>query len=470
MSNIRVRFAPSPTGHLHIGGLRAALFNWLFARHFNGKFLLRIEDTDQERSTQEYTDSILSSLKWCNINYDEPLVIQSARIKEHQELANKMLKAGTAYRCVCTQQELSDRLGNNADQDGYTQYDMLCRDKNYQEDGERPFVIRFKRPLDQKSIKFKDLIRGEVEFDMNQLDDFILIRSDGSPMYNFVVVVDDNFMNISYVIRGEEHLANTPKQILIYQACNFSIPQFAHLPLILGADGKKLSKRDAATSVLDYKKEGFLPQALCNYLVRLGWSHGDQEIFSFQEMIQNFSLDNVQKKGAIFDLKKLEWFNTVYIKSSSSSQILEIIVKDFDNLFIENLSLWSYDQILSLIDLYKTRVKTIKEIYLEIINLYNFAQEYTIESELYKNQKTLDLLIEFYQSLENLSSFTLESISAHVKEFCSSHKIAFPDIAKPLRIALTGKIAAPGINELIFNLTKEEALLRINKFINFLKH
>ncbi len=469
MNDIRVRFAPSPTGHLHIGGLRAALFNWLFARHTGGKFLLRIEDTDLERSTPEYTDSILNSLKWAQIDYDEPVVIQSTRIKQHQEIAAHMLKNGTAYRCICTPEELERRLGKNSDQEGYAQYDMLCRDKNYQEDLEIPFVVRFKRPLDLKYIEFDDIIRGHMKFDMDQLDDFILLRSGGFPMYNFVVVVDDHFMRISHVIRGEEHLGNTPKQILIYRACNFPVPTFAHLPLILGPDGKKLSKRDAATSVLDYKKTGFLPQALCNYLARLGWSHGDKEIFSTPELIKDFSLEHVHKKGAIFDIKKLEWVNTVYIKATTAQDLLNIILDNFDGDLIENLSDWSPGQILSIIDLYKTRSKTVSELYQQVVELYNFDQNYSQEIEQYKNSKTIELLSEFEKALENLQEITLDSVSVLVKNFCASHSVEFASVAKPVRIALTGKTTAPGIHELVVNLTKQESLERLRKFLKYLK-
>ena len=269
---VRVRFAPSPTGHLHIGGLRAALFNWLFARHNGGKFLLRIEDTDLVRSTQEYTDSILSSFKWAGITPDEPIVIQSQRIAEHKKVIERLLEQGAMYRCFCSQDELETRLTKIQGSEGLvTKYDGKCR--NADQNLQKPFVVRFKLPANQSEIVFEDLIRGRVAFDINQFDDFIVARSDGSPMYNFVVVVDDAFMNITHVIRGEDHISNTPKQIMLYQACGYPLPQFAHLPMILGPSGERLSKRDGATSVLEYKQQGYLPDALLNYLARLGWSH-----------------------------------------------------------------------------------------------------------------------------------------------------------------------------------------------------
>src|ERR1700733_99493 len=295
--SVRVRFAPSPTGHLHIGGMRSAIFNWLFARHNNGSFLLRIEDTDRERSKQEYTDSILASFAWMRIDWDEPVVIQSERAKRHQEVAQKLYAQGKAYYCICTPEQVQDRLAAQSGFDiNFMKYDGLCRNASHTKG-----ALRFKIPDDITEVTFHDLIRDTITIGIDQLDDFILVRSDGTPMYNFVVVVDDADMKISHVIRGEEHIANTPKQILLYQACGFPLPYFAHLPMILGPDGNKLSKRDAATGVFEYKQLGYIPDPLFNYLVRLGWSHGDQEIFTREEVIQFFDLAHVGKKGAIFD-------------------------------------------------------------------------------------------------------------------------------------------------------------------------
>ena len=283
-SPVRVRFAPSPTGHLHIGSLRTALFNWLFARHIQGTFLLRIEDTDIERSKAEYTQSIMGSLAWCGLTPDEPVVIQSDRIKEHQRVAQQLIKEGKAYRCICTPQEVEQRIqAQSGDDHSFAKYDGTCRDAGH--DGSKPSVIRFKIGAIH-DVSFDDIIRGPIRVNTQELDDFIIIRSDGTPMYNFVVVVDDAFMRITHVIRGEDHIPNTIKQILLYQACNYQLPQFAHLPMILGPSGEKLSKRDGAVSALEYKHNGYLPDALINYLARLGWAHGDQEIFTRQELIE----------------------------------------------------------------------------------------------------------------------------------------------------------------------------------------
>jgi glutamyl-tRNA synthetase len=258
-SKVRVRFAPSPTGNLHIGGLRTALFNWLFARHHGGLFLLRIEDTDKERSTQEYRDSILNSFAWTGLNHDEQIITQSDRIAEHRAVADRLIAEGKAYRCFCSAQDLISRYENKHNDDAFISYDGYCRDRNYSEDDQaQDHIVRFKLPQDQSTITFNDLIKGPVSFGMDQFDDFIIIRSGGYPMYNFVVVIDDAFMSITHVIRGEEHIVNTPKQILLYQACGYNIPLFAHLPLILGPSGEKLSKRDGATSVVEYRKEGYM--------------------------------------------------------------------------------------------------------------------------------------------------------------------------------------------------------------------
>ena len=319
-NSIRVRFAPSPTGHLHIGGLRTAFFNWLFARHNNGVFLLRIEDTDVERSTKEYLDSILATFDWVNLPSDEPIVIQSQRIAEHTALIAQLLKEGKAYRCYCSQEQVAERYKGQGSGDEFIKYDGRCR--NAAEQPGVPAAIRFALPAGRTTVAFDDLIRGRVEVGIDQLDDFIIARSDGTPMYNFVVVVDDAHMRISHIIRGEEHISNTPKQLLLYEALGFPVPFFAHTPMILGPDGNKLSKRDAATSVLEYRQEGYLPDALLNYLVRLSWAHGDQEIFTREELISYFTLDHVGKKGAIFDPQKLSWVNSVYMRAKDSARVI----------------------------------------------------------------------------------------------------------------------------------------------------
>ena len=347
VENARVRFAPSPTGNLHIGGLRAAIFNWLFAHHHKGAFVIRIEDTDRARSTQEYTDSIIDSLAWMQIKSDEPLHIQSEFESKHKEYLQRLLSEGNAYKCYCSTEELESRLDANQ------KYDLCCRDKECPELEERPYVVRFKVPESIERLTFTDLIRGEITFERDQLDDFIIARSDGTPVYNFVVVIDDAEMKINYVIRGEEHLGNTPKQILLYNALGFDEPQWAHLPLILSPNGGKLSKRDGAVSVLEYKKDGYLPEALLNYLVRLGWSHGDQEVFTRQELIDLFTLEAVGKSGAAFDVEKLDWLNGLFIRNMTAEALLDYIQTTMG--LDLNFADWSQEQVIALINLYKER-------------------------------------------------------------------------------------------------------------------
>lgn len=460
---IRVRFAPSPTGHLHVGGLRAALFNWLFARHYGGTFLLRIEDTDIERSQAVYTDSLLQALEWCSLRSDEPVLIQSQRLPEHRQLIEKMLAQGTAYKCYCTVEELEKRL--RPDSAGFTKYDQKCRDCGPQS-LKLPFVVRFKLPADRDSITFHDMVHGPISFNLDTLDDFIMVRSDGTPMYNFVVVADDAFMRITHVIRGEEHLSNTPKQILIYEALGYQIPKFAHLPLILGPSGNKLSKRDAAVAVIDYKKQGFLPWALCNYLARLGWSHGDQEIFTREEMIQYFTLEHVSKKGAIFDIKKLEWVNSVYLRSTGAQELLEYIIQEYDPAFGITVKDWNREQIIQAIALYKERVKTVRELLDEIILLYSGPG--AIPSD--KEYATIILparewLQETIKVLTLLETWDIATVTNAIQELIKKAGIKLPALAYPLRIALVGKTASPGIFELITLIGKEKTVQRIQKLL-----
>jgi glutamyl-tRNA synthetase len=461
---VRVRFAPSPTGHLHIGGLRTALFNWLFARHHNGEFFLRVEDTDVARSRQEYQQSQLASLAWASIDYDGPLVIQSERIEQHRAVAQQLLEHGHAYRCYCP----AYKEDGDTDQ-GYYRYDKKCRSlSSEQQDLSKPHSIRFKVPDQQEAVTFEDIIRGTITIEPDQLDDFIIVRSDGTPMYNFVVVVDDAFMKITHVIRGEEHISNTPKQILLYTACGYQLPHFAHLPMILGPDGAKLSKRNAATSVLEYKREGYLPDALCNYLARLGWSHGDQEIFTQQELITYFSLDQVGKKGAIFDPQKLAWMNSVYLRHRSACDILMIMQRDVNVTLHEQLPLWSEKQVITLIDLYKERVKTIAELVQELQALYAGPTGYDASSIAASVTPTtrahLEQLIPLLESTQ-VDVFTHDHLATLIKNLCKQLSIKLVALAQPIRIALTGISASPGVFELLAILGKQESIRRLQKFL-----
>ena len=459
---VRVRFAPSPTGHLHIGGLRTALFNWLFARHYQGSFLMRIEDTDLERSKKEYTDSILESFSWVQIFSDEPIVIQSNRIDEHKKIIQQLLDQGKAYRCYCSAHEKSE----TAAEGGYTRYPGTCRNhKATPDDANKPYAVRFKLPENQESVTFDDLIRGSITIGLDQIDDFIIARSDGSPMYNFVVIVDDNFMKITQVIRGEEHIANTPRQILLYQACNFPVPQFAHLPMILGPDGNKLSKRDAATSVIDYKKNGYLPDALCNYLVRLGWAHGDQEIFTRQQMIELFSLDHVGKKGAIFDQQKLDWLNGVYMRALDNQSLLSMVRELYPEI-VNQLHNWNNAQLLQAIGLYKERTHTLKQLIDVLYELYKDPATYNhADLEKWISNQTSAHLNDVKQGLENLESFSTETCNALFKQIAQKYNLKLVMLAQPVRIALIGHSSGPGVFELMILLGKAVVIERLNKLI-----
>jgi glutamyl-tRNA synthetase len=465
---IRVRMAPSPTGFLHLGGLRTALFNWLYAAHYNGTFLLRIEDTDLERSKPEFTASIIESLDWAGIQSSEPIVIQSQRLARHKQIAEQLLAEHKAYKCYCTPEELEARIGSGqgTSSESYTKYDRHCCNI-LENKGNKPYAIRFKIPDDIKHVSFIDLIHGEISFETNQLDDFIIIRSDGTPMYNFVVVVDDADMAITQVIRGDDHISNTPKQILLYQACDFKLPQFAHVPMILGSDGQRLSKRHAATAVVDYRKNGFLADALCNYLVRLGWSHGDQEIFNRQELINLFSLDQVGKKAAIFDHKKLEWLNGLYIRQKSGSELVQLIIRDIDAQFRTRLSSWHDEQVCAALNLYRDRVKTLCELRDEVELAYNGPQSYSdIELEKIKRDNQAQAIFVLCERLlRDQTEFSAAALAREIKAWCKEQQIALVDIAQPLRIALLGKTTSPGIFELLELIGKNESIKRLNFFI-----
>ncbi|MCL4537181.1 MAG: glutamate--tRNA ligase, partial [Nitrospirae bacterium] len=323
-NKIRVRFAPSPTGHLHIGGARTALFNYLFARHNNGAFVLRIEDTDRSRSTEEYIEAIIEGMRWLKLDWDEGPYRQTDRFDIYRSYVERLLNEGKAYRCYCTPEELEQRRQEALAQGKTPKYDGRCR--NITEPmPDKPSAIRFKMPQEGRTV-VNDLIKGVVEFENNQLEDLIIMRSDGTPTYNFVVVVDDIDMEITHIIRGDDHLNNTPKQIHIYKAFGWEPPAFGHLPMILGADKTRLSKRHGATSVMAYKDMGYLPDALVNYLVRLGWSYGDQEVFTKDELIKYFSLENIGKSAAVFNPEKLLWLNSQYIIKEDAKTLAEMAI------------------------------------------------------------------------------------------------------------------------------------------------
>lgn len=460
-SKIRVRFAPSPTGHLHIGSLRSALFNWLFARHVGGTYLLRIEDTDVLRSTDEYLQSILSSFEWTKILPDEPVVFQMKRLAEHQKVARALLEQGKAYPCFCPPVDADERM-KSLDEGFGSQYPGTCRNKPFSaEDLKKPHALRFKLQ-EMDSIGFDDMIRGPISFNTDQFDDFVIIRQDGVPTYNFVVVIDDIFMEISHIIRGEEHIPNTPKQLFLYHALGATPPIFAHLPMILGPTGAKLSKRDGAVSVKEYKEQGFLAQALINYIVRLGWSHGDQELFTQEELIKSFTVEAIGKKGAIFDIKKLEWVNGVYLRTLPVDELIEYARDLGHGLYDAMNQLWSKEQLRQLFELYRPRAVRLKEIVTDIIALASAPATLDLTLiEKWKTAQTAAALEDFINRLGGIDAPTVENITQIGKEVCEKFEIKLPQLAQPIRLALTGGVNSPGVFDIVFSLSIELAAERL---------
>ncbi len=466
---VRVRFAPSPTGHLHIGGARTAIFNWLFARHNKGKFILRIEDTDRTRSTEEAIKEILEALIWLGIDWDEGPYRQTERIEIYKREAERLVKEGKAYYCYCTPEELQAIREETKKKTGIPKYDGRCRHRTTPREGVKP-VIRFKAQNEGETV-FKDLIKGEIRYPNNQIDDFIIVRSDGTPTYNFVVVVDDASMNITHVIRGDDHLNNTPKQIQLYQALGYEIPKFAHVPMILGPDRTKLSKRHGATSVLAYREEGFLPEALFNFLVRLGWSYKDQEIFSKEELIKLFSLEGVGKSPAIFNPEKLLWLNHHYIKTYPVDKLANLlkeflkkekIVDDVEDIDIK----WLQEVVVA----FRERSKTLKEMAHSCAFLFKPPEEYDPEGvKKFFKKEIVPYLEELVKELENLEDFSPQNIEKAFRKVLDKFNIKLKAIAQPVRLAITGKTVSPGLHEILYLTGKKESIKRIKRAIEIIK-
>ncbi len=462
MSEVRTRFAPSPTGDLHIGGARTALFNWLFARHSGGKFILRIEDTDVARSTQASTQGILDAMRWLGMDWDEGPYYQSERISLYQEASEKLLREGKAYRCYCTPEDLEAKREAALKAGRKPKYDRTCLGRKNLPPN-RPFTIRFLSPDEGKTV-VEDLIQGRVEFDNTELDDLILMRSDGLPTYNFSVVVDDGTMDITHVIRGNDHLNNTPRQIQIYQALNYPLPKFGHVSMILGPDKKKLSKRHGAPSVMEYKKMGYLPQAVVNYLVRLGWSYGDQEEFTLEELIEKFSLEAIGRSPAAINPSKLDWLNSEYIKKTELDELVRMVrpfmeAKGYlitDHEFLKKV-------VLSL----RERVKTLVEMAEQ--SAFYFSNEITYEekaSNKFLNSEALPLFEQVLQSLSRESILDRASSHRLIHQLSEERGEPLVKIAQPLRVALTGKMASPPLDEVMEILGKEKVVQRIQSAID----
>ena len=458
--SVKVRFAPSPTGTLHIGGARTALFNWLFARHEKGQFILRIEDTDKERSKEEYTKTILDGMKWIGMDWDDELIYQSKRSELYKKAIRILLADGKAYKCYCTQEELQAKRELAKKEGRDINYDRTCRDLTEQLD--KPFTVRVKAPLDGKTV-CNDMCRGRIEFENKDLDDLIIARTDGSPTYNLTVVVDDVEMGITHVIRGDDHINNTPRQITIYNALEHDIPVFAHLPMIYGSDKKKLSKRHGATSVIEYKDMGFLPEAMVNYLARLGWSCGDEEIFTTDELVEKFNMESVGSSPSVFDMEKCYWVNGQHIMKKTSEDLANLVKP-----FLTEIGLNIEDQkyIEKVMNVMKERGRTLKEIAEK--STYFLTEDYPKDEKAYSkwiNEESIERVKTFREKLSALTDINEEGISSIFHELMERSGLKMVKIAQPIRVALTGSTASPGIYELIEILGKEKTIERLDRLI-----
>ncbi len=464
--NIRTRFAPSPTGALHIGGARTAIFNWLFTRHNGGEFILRIEDTDQTRSTEESISEILDAMTWLGLDWDEGPFRQSGRLSAYQGHAQRLLESEKAYRCYCTPGELETRRKEAQSQGRVYRYEGKCRSLKSHSDN-KPFAVRLKTP-DSGSIEVDDLIRGDITFDAKEIDDFIIQKTDGFPTYNFAVVIDDVTMDITHVIRGDDHITNTPKQVLIYEALGYDVPKFAHVSMILGSDKTKLSKRHGATSTVAYRDMGYLPEALVNYLARLGWSHGDQEVFSKEELVEKFTLDNVGKSPAVFNPEKLLWLNGLYIRNKSPEEIAKLVIPFLEK---KGLQVTLDERLIKIVESLRERAKTLAD-FAESAD-YFFIEEINYEEAGRKKFLTLEVIPIFEVLIEILSSledFTVPELEKIFGEIIEKRGLKMVQIAQPVRVALTGGTVSPGIFEVMEILGKEKVVERLRKALSHMSN
>jgi len=460
MKKVATRFAPSPTGPLHIGGVRTALFNWLYSKNQKGNFYLRVEDTDKERSKDEYRNQIIQSLKWIGINYDGDEYIQSKKIDDHIKVADALLKNGYAYKCYCSTEEIEEQKKRARQKKIPYIYDRKWRDKT-EADAPKDIkpVIRFKSKIVGTTV-LKDLVQGDVEIENNTIEDFVILRNDGTPTYNLSASVDDHQMNMTHIIRGDDHKINTFKQIQIYEAMKWDLPSFAHIPLIHTIDGKKLSKRDKASTLDDYSKIGIIPDALRNYLLRLGWSHKDKEIFTLEESIQYFNLEGVGKSPSKLDISRILSMNEHYIKNIDEDDLFDQLIK-YCKLYKSEIKADKSEKIKKSLTFLKNKAKTLEDI-------YNNSQ-YILDDEINFNQEDIKLIddkakkiisafVYQFSSVDRLNKETLEPI---VNEIIKANDTNFKGVGQPLRIALTGSKFGPGIYDIIISLGKKEVMKRL---------
>ncbi len=465
MKKVATRFAPSPTGPLHIGGVRTALFNWLYSKNQKGNFYLRIEDTDKERSKDEYKKQIIESLKWLGINHDGQEYIQSQKIDDHIKVANELLKKGNAYKCYCSNEEIEEQKKRAKQKKIPYIYNRKWREKNESEapNNIKP-VIRFKSKITGKSV-LKDLVQGDVEIENNTIEDFIILRNDGTPTYNLSASVDDHQMNMTHIIRGDDHKINTFKQIQIYEAMGWDLPSFAHIPLIHTIEGKKLSKRDKASTLEDYSKIGIIPDALRNYLLRLGWSFEDMEIFTLDESIKYFNLKGIGKSPSKLDMSRILSMNEHYIKNINENDLFNQFI-NYCEIFKSKIQTEKNDKIKKSLSFLKNKAKTLEDIFNNSQYIINDDVNFNKEDLKLIDDKAKKIISEFNKSINEIKEFTREDLEPIVQNLIKSNNTNFKGVGQPLRIALTGSKFGPGIYDIIISLGKDEVEKRLtNKTI-----
>lgn len=454
---IRTRFAPSPTGYLHIGGARTALFSWAYARRHGGKFILRIEDTDLERSTAQSTQAILDGMAWLGLDYDEGPFYQMHRLERYHELAEQLLRTGNAYHCYASKEELDMMREQQRAAGLKPRYDGRWRDsKKTPPVGVKP-VVRLKNPSDGH-VAFEDLVKGRIVVSNSELDDLVLLRADGVPTYNFGVIIDDLDMNISHVIRGDDHVNNTPRQINILKALGGALPQYAHVPMILGSDGERLSKRHGAVSVMQYLEDGYLPEALLNYLARLGWSHGDEEIFSSEQMIEWFDLASINCAPAKFNPEKLSWLNQQYLKTADNSRLAELATPFLET---DGCNTATGPDLLKVVGLLKERVNTVAELADAAVYFFRPLEPSTELKAVHFSSEVRPAMIDLMGQLTS-AEWDRQIIHDSIKAAATKHGLKMPKVAMPLRVMVTGEAQTPSIDAVLELLGREETLKRMN--------
>jgi len=462
---VRTRFAPSPTGYLHVGGARTALFSWLYARKHGGQFILRIEDTDRERSTQESVDAILQGMEWLGLDYDEGPYYQTQQFGRYKEVIQQLLDSGDAYHCDCSKERLTALREQQMADKIKPRYDGCCRDKNLTASDNT--VVRFKNPLEGDVI-IDDMVKGRVVINNRELDDLVIERTDGTPTYNLTVVVDDWDMKMTHIIRGDDHLNNTPRQINILNALGAELPIYAHVPMILGDDGKRLSKRHGAVGVMQYRENGFLPEALINYLVRLSWSHGDQEIFSREEMIEYFDAVDINSSASTFNTEKLLWLNQHYIKNKDTNLLAEQLQ---EYIHAAGYSTENGPDLVTVLKVFQERCSTLTELAEDIRFIYEDFEEYNAkQAKKQFKEATLPILESLKQQYSELDNWCAEAIHHVVENTVNKLEVGFGKVGQPLRLAVTGHGRSPSIDVTLELLGKEKTLNRLDQAIEFIDH